>query len=969
MASNGRSEEDPLLASNGNGAGDQTNGEEKTYFSPRTTFVDHFSLEAPSDEIQFRSHAVRVFSSGTQQFQVIEEEEKDDIEGSKSSGKTKLKARVSSDGSSGLSTLRAAYTLVAVLMMGFLLIFALQVLLFLFVSLVTEGGLTSQQNLNFAHLLGTVLSIPLFVYGLASALTMSTEFVADTWQGHSFFRSVLRISPTIIDWYSFLAFMGLPLGVMLYYMWTGDSTSSESVWWEMTALTWFWCITISYAIFCFVVFAVEIMGALELLSHHPDYALLEVGFRNVGKFLKRAILLRQLHSYSGVRNRTFYVEGSNTLPGNNDSYDALADTEFARETTSWYSKLMVKYAEADNGTGRQLFIEYDSPKRQYNIEDVLDRTVFVTDATWNLEKFYCRRSKARTVLVVNGPSRVYPRQMWSSLACATLGNVLVVLFVMALLRWGGASIPVVIVLTAIFVYVNRDAATRVYALYDTYQDTIKKNADNNAKNSEAIFEVTETYRLTKPTEKMCWILFVAEVFFLFVFPFWMLCDVGNQAIAFLFLILASFSAFRYYFNAPVVLAELGSLDLLDGDFIRTRSAAEQDEGAAAAATMEQDWREKNRLSKIVGHISQGARRDAWVSVIATFVMIFMFLFLSAFAGGSNSGAAQDTSNILKDFRYVPQNGTFQYPTCSMTSDFAIPSESGSGASSSALADYAYMAAIAYTAPESMPEVLDAWFGEDVAVDNVDLVSEFRSSREADSAVHFKLLTFPTLNSDFAVVTIRGTNNGWDMISDAQLWSAAWLAQAVRSVLPLGEIWNPILENLVETIGVLQSASLRKVAFYVSTSEFVEWLRDEKKLFPMLRVTGHSLGGGLAMITGAQTQTPAIGLSGPNTIITRKTLSPPVTLENLNKYTFNIIPDRDPVPMIDDPAKNVQHIACLAPSNNFIDCHTSIRSLCDIQYTCGSGPRPTMCDCALYYGYPEPESIGGRTFAEACPAPE
>ena len=122
---------------------------------------------------------------------------------------------------------------------------------------------------------------------------------------------------------------------------------------------------------------------------------------------------------------------------------------------------------------------------------------------------------------------------------------------------------------------------------------------------------------------------------------------------------------------------------------------------------------------------------------------------------------------------------------------------------------------------------------------------------------------------------------------------------------------------------------------------------------------------LAMITGAQTETPAIALSGPNTMISRDTMLPPVSVENLNKYTFNIVPDRDVVPMIDDLAKNYQRIGCRAESNNFVDCHTSLRSLCDILYTCGSEPRPVLCDCALYYGYPEPEPIGSRTFAEAC----
>ena len=179
--------------------------------------------------------------------------------------------------------------------------------------------------------------------------------------------------------------------------------------------------------------------------------------------------------------------------------------------------------------------------------------------------------------------------------------------------------------------------------------------------------------------------------------------------------------------------------------------------------------------------------------------------------------------------------TFKYPTCSLTSDFALP-----GSNATALADYTYLAGITYNSPESMPELLDAWFGKDVAQDNNALVEEYRSGLETDSAVHYKLITFPKLDPEFAIVDIRGTNNGWDMISDAQLWSAAWLAQAVRAFLPLGAIWSPIIDNVVEMIGVLQTKTLRQVAFYVQTAGFVEHLKD-KGIFKNLRVTGHSLG--------------------------------------------------------------------------------------------------------------------------------
>ena len=693
-----------------------------------------------------------MFSNGTEQFQIVETNKS-------------LKTKITSDGSSGLSALRAWYALIAVLMMGFLLIFCLQVLLFLFVSLVMEGGLSSNQKLNIFHLLGSILSIPVFVYGLASALvrapmskrlsagvsynhkshnvasyylpqTMCSEFVMDTWNGHVFFRSIVRWSAVAIDWYNFFAFLGIPLAVMVYEMFVSEH------FWEKTALTWFVCVLVSFALFCLGVFVLEIWGALELLSHHPDYALIEFNCRSIGQFLKRAILLRQMQGYSGVRTRTFFVEGSKALPTANDSYDesGLADHEYRTESISWYTRMTQKISD-------EWFPEYPTPKRQYNIEDVLDREVFVTDATWNLEKLFCRRSRARSVMVVNGESAVTNAQIWSSLICAVAGNVIIVIFVAGLLSWGGAPTIAVIVLTALFVYFNRNSGRLLLSFYDSYRDT-RALRQENSNASETIYQVTETHRVTRPSEKLCWILFGCELFFFFVFPLWMLLDVGNGPIANLFAILGAFSACRHYFNVPVVLTELGSLDLLDGKFIR---GAHPD----GPADKEEDWRGKNRLSKIVARISQGARRDTWMKVIGTFVLIFLFLFLSAFGAGSNNGAQTDTSNLLHDFQYTSVPGSFHYPTCSLTSEFAMP-----GSNETALADYAYIAGIAYTAPESMALMLDDWFGEGVAVDNDELVTKYRSTLSTDSAVHYKLITFPS-NPDFAVVSIRGTNNGWD----------------------------------------------------------------------------------------------------------------------------------------------------------------------------------------------------------------
>ena len=89
------SETDPLVR-----------GENEPSYQPKSSYDDHFSLESPSDEVRFRGCAVRIYSSGTTQFQVVEEE-----------GKKSLKAKISSDGSASLSALRVCYSLVSLLML------------------------------------------------------------------------------------------------------------------------------------------------------------------------------------------------------------------------------------------------------------------------------------------------------------------------------------------------------------------------------------------------------------------------------------------------------------------------------------------------------------------------------------------------------------------------------------------------------------------------------------------------------------------------------------------------------------------------------------------------------------------------------------------------------------------------------------------------------------------------------------
>jgi lipase ATG15 len=142
---------------------------------------------------------------------------------------------------------------------------------------------------------------------------------------------------------------------------------------------------------------------------------------------------------------------------------------------------------------------------------------------------------------------------------------------------------------------------------------------------------------------------------------------------------------------------------------------------------------------------------------------------------------------------------------------------------------------------------------------------------------------------FLYCEVRGTTNAWDALTDAQLWSGAILMQILRFFLPAGEVWTPIIDRLIYVLSYLQSASIDEVSFYRDTTSFVKYLQNRSSEYPGLAITGHSLGGGLAMISGAQTGTPAVAMSGPNAMLSKRSFIPEISKEDLDSKTFNVIP--------------------------------------------------------------------------------
>ncbi|GFH44029.1 hypothetical protein CTEN210_00503 [Chaetoceros tenuissimus] len=177
------------------------------------------------------------------------------------------------------------------------------------------------------------------------------------------------------------------------------------------------------------------------------------------------------------------------------------------------------------------------------------------------------------------------------------------------------------------------------------------------------------------------------------------------------------------------------------------------------------------------------------------------------------------------------------------------------------------------------------------------------------------------------------------MSDIQLWAGALISQLSRSFIPIGNILTPLFEFLVEIVAKLESSSLEKVSFYKQTTAFINHVK-ELELYDEIYITGHSLGGGIAMIS--------------------------------DKYTFNVLPTGDIVPMIDDPSKRYEKIDCRLEDSGFLLCHMSLQTFCELNYVCGSKGRPVPCACAKEFGYAEPTRVSYSTnnasFEEVCENP-
>ena len=142
-------------------------------------FESHFTLRIPTSTVHFRGSTLRVIDTDHDQI-ILQETAHNNINNSNvSTGDgdydnkhimNKVVVKRLSPTSYSNRFLRIGYTLITILLLGFLFVFSLQVLLFLFIALPVDGGYTSIGSLDTVGIVSTLFSFPIMLHGLSSLM-------------------------------------------------------------------------------------------------------------------------------------------------------------------------------------------------------------------------------------------------------------------------------------------------------------------------------------------------------------------------------------------------------------------------------------------------------------------------------------------------------------------------------------------------------------------------------------------------------------------------------------------------------------------------------------------------------------------------------------------------------------------------------------------------------------------------------
>ncbi|CAH0487235.1 unnamed protein product [Peronospora farinosa] len=265
-----------------------------------------------------------------------------------------------------------------------------------------------------------------------------------------------------------------------------------------------------------------------------------------------------------------------------------------------------------------------------------------------------------------------------------------------------------------------------------------------------------------------------------------------------------------------------------------------------------------------------------------------------------------------------------------------------------LIDLAFFAEAAYFDPLSndTAEFISTIFDNELGAVHIYLPE---LNTKTGSKLDFFEAQIPKLNT--SVISVRGTDI-WrftDFIEDVKMFFEPVVFSVLSSVFPTIRIWpdvtfSTLIELYSEMIGLfgLQHESW----YYQELLDYVTSLTDRKVV-----LTGHSMGGGIARLVGSIVGTTSVTFSPPGIVQSYSKLvhhiggtSMKVDRASLHHRNVAVVPEYDPITMIDAQAGMIQKISCDTPHLSMqLSCHMLEGTICNLVEHCGSA-RGRISSC-------------------------
>ena len=119
----------------------------------------------------------------------------------------------------------------------------------------------------------------------------------------------------------------------------------------------------------------------------------------------------------------------------------------------------------------------------------------------------------------------------------------------------------------------------------------------------------------------------------------------------------------------------------------------------------------------------------------------------------------------------------------------------------------------------------------------------------------------------------------------------------------------------------ETESLERVSFYKQMAVFMEWLKGGTQGFRTVQMTGHSLGGGLAMITGTNNNILTIFILPPDKNEIERRLK---KRETENSENIDIVNER--MSKFEDELSHWKEYDYVVTNDNFDECVSEILNI-------------------------------------------